>query len=45
MIEAISHLVHRDYSRIGEDFVKLGFIPPGTDLKPIIPALTKVRDR
>lgn len=35
--------MHRDYSRIGEDFIKLGFIPEGTDLTPIIPALTKVR--
>ena len=44
MIEAISHLVHRDYSRIGEDFQTLDFIPKGTDLTPIIPALTKVFD-
>ena len=44
MIEAISHLVHRDYSRIGEDFQKLDFIPQGTDLTPIVPALTKVFD-
>lgn len=44
MIEAISHLVHRDYSRIGEDFQTLDFIPKGTDLTPIIPALSKVFD-
>jgi len=44
MIEAISHLVHRDYTRIGEDFQTLDFIPKGTDLTPIIPALSKVFD-
>lgn len=43
MIEAISHLVHRDYEAIVEDFVTLDFIPPGTDLKPILPVLAKVQ--
>ena len=87
MIEAISHLIHRDYEAIGahctlispvlqqstlhalpsshictclvqfgpaphalphlavEDFVTLQFIPPGTDLKPILPALANVFDQ
>ena len=27
MIEAISHLVHRDYEGIGDDFKRLDFIP------------------
>lgn len=27
MIEAISHLVHRDYQGIGDDFKRLDFIP------------------
>ena len=44
MVEAIAHLIHRDYDKIGDDFVTLGFIPPGTDLKPIIPALSRVFD-
>ena len=30
MIEAIAHLIHRDYSEIGQDFINLDFIPPGT---------------
>ena len=42
MIEAIAHLIHRDYERIGEDFINLEFIPPGTDTTPLIPALTTV---
>jgi len=27
MIEAIAHLINRDYDLIGEDFVNLDFIP------------------
>ena len=44
MIEAIAHLIHRDYDRIGDDFVNLDFIPEGTDVKPIVPALGRVFD-
>ena len=45
MIEAIAHLINRDYERIVEDFVILDFIPPGTDLKPILPVLARVFDQ
>ena len=45
MIEAISHLVHRDYESIVKDFVTLDFIPPNTDLTPILPVLAKVFDQ
>eukprot|EP00798_Chlamydomonas_sp_ICE-L_P012411 gene12411-15603_t len=41
MIEAISHLIHRDYDAIVEDFVTLDFIPPDTDLRPIVPVLAR----
>lgn len=44
MIEAIAHLLNRDYSEIGQDFINLDFIPKGTDTAPIVPALTKVFD-
>ncbi|CAK9054188.1 Uncharacterized protein sll0005 [Durusdinium trenchii] len=44
MVEAISHLVHRDYAEIGGDFQKLDFIPDGVDVKPIVPALSRVFD-
>ena len=44
MIEAIAHLLNRDYSEIGKDFINLDFIPEGTDTRPIVPALTKVFD-
>ena len=45
MIEAVVHLIRRDYEAIVEDFVTLDFIPPGTDLKPILPVLAKVFDQ
>jgi predicted unusual protein kinase regulating ubiquinone biosynthesis (AarF/ABC1/UbiB family) len=45
MIEAISHLIHRDYEAIVEDFVTLQFIPRGTDLRPILPVLANVFDQ
>ncbi|KAL0376895.1 UNVERIFIED_CONTAM: hypothetical protein Scaly_0807100 [Sesamum calycinum] len=45
MIEAIAHLIHRDYAAIVKDFVKLGFIPEGVNLEPILPVLAKVFDQ
>jgi aarF domain-containing kinase len=44
MIEAIAHLINRDYTEIGQDFINLDFIPEGTDTTPIVPALTTVFD-
>mmetsp|Transcript_11709 Transcript_11709/g.20742 ORF Transcript_11709/g.20742 Transcript_11709/m.20742 type:complete len:849 (+) Transcript_11709:47-2593(+) len=44
MVEAIAHLVHRDYAEIGTDFRNLDFIPAGVDVKPIVPALSRVFD-
>lgn len=45
MIEAISHLIHRDYPAIVEDFVLLDFIPEGVNLDPIMPVLARVFDQ
>lgn len=45
MIEAIAHLIHRDYGAIVKDFVKLGFISEGVNLEPILPVLAKVFDQ
>lgn len=44
MVEAIAHLINRDYTEIGQDFINLDFIPKGTDTTPIVPALTLVFD-
>lgn len=45
MIEAIAHLIHRDYDEIVEDFVTLDFIAEGVDLNPIKPVLARVFDQ
>ncbi|NEQ50460.1 MAG: AarF/ABC1/UbiB kinase family protein [Leptolyngbya sp. SIO3F4] len=42
LIEAIVHMVNRDFDGLANDYVKLEFLTPETDLKPIIPALATV---
>jgi predicted unusual protein kinase regulating ubiquinone biosynthesis (AarF/ABC1/UbiB family) len=42
LIEAVVHLVNRDFEGLANDYVKLEFLTPETDLTPIIPALTSV---
>jgi predicted unusual protein kinase regulating ubiquinone biosynthesis (AarF/ABC1/UbiB family) len=44
LIEAIVHLVNRDFEGLARDYVNLGFLSPTTDLTPIIPALAQVFD-
>ncbi len=42
LIEAVVHLVNRDFEGLGQDYIKLEFLTPDTDLTPIIPALANV---
>ncbi|OCQ89606.1 hypothetical protein BCD67_13370 [Oscillatoriales cyanobacterium USR001] len=42
LLEAIVHLVNRDFEGLAKDYVKLEFLKPDTDLTPIIPALANV---
>jgi predicted unusual protein kinase regulating ubiquinone biosynthesis (AarF/ABC1/UbiB family) len=42
LIEAIVHLVNRDFEGLANDYVKLEFLTPDTDLTPIIPAFATV---
>lgn len=42
MIDAVVHAVNEDYEEMAYDFIKLGFLQPGTDLQPLIPALEKI---
>jgi predicted unusual protein kinase regulating ubiquinone biosynthesis (AarF/ABC1/UbiB family) len=42
LIEAIVHVVNRDFEGLANDYVKLDFLSPETDLTPIIPAFAKV---
>ncbi|NJM66181.1 MAG: AarF/ABC1/UbiB kinase family protein [Acaryochloris sp. RU_4_1] len=44
LVDALVHLVNKDYDRLAADFVKLGFLTPETDIRPIIPALEDVFD-
>jgi predicted unusual protein kinase regulating ubiquinone biosynthesis (AarF/ABC1/UbiB family) len=44
LIEAVVHLVNRDFEGLANDYVKLEFLTPETDLTPIIPALKSVFD-
>ena len=42
LIEAVVHMVNRDFEGLAGDYVKLEFLTPDTDLTPIIPALAEV---
>ncbi|MGP1373494.1 MAG: ABC1 kinase family protein [Almyronema sp.] len=42
LIEAVVHMVNRDFEGLAKDYVKLEFLTPDTDLTPIIPALGRV---
>ncbi len=42
LIEAVVHLVNRDFAGLAHDYVNLEFLTPETDLTPIIPALGAV---
>ncbi|MBW4565767.1 MAG: AarF/ABC1/UbiB kinase family protein [Mojavia pulchra JT2-VF2] len=42
LIEAIVHVVNRDFEGLAKDYVKLDFLSPDTDLTPIIPAFANV---
>jgi predicted unusual protein kinase regulating ubiquinone biosynthesis (AarF/ABC1/UbiB family) len=39
---SVVQLINKDYEALALDFVKLGFLTPDTDIKPIMPALEKV---
>lgn len=42
LIDAVVHAVNEDYKSMAGDFIKLGFLAPGTDISPIVPALEKI---
>lgn len=42
LVDAVVHLINKDYSDLAKDFVKLGFLTPDVDIHPIIPALESV---
>ena len=42
LVDSVVHLINRDYEDLANDFVKLGFLMPNTDVRPIVPALEAV---
>ena len=42
LIEAVVHLVNRDFEALARDYVKLDFLTPDVNLQPIVPALANV---
>ncbi len=42
LIQAVVHLVNRNFSKLSKDFVSLGFLAEDVDLSPIVPAFETV---
>mgnify|MGYP006269541445 CR=1 FL=1 len=42
LIQAVVHLVNRDFESLAHDYIQLDFLSEDTDLRPIIPALASV---
>ncbi|MEB3884525.1 AarF/ABC1/UbiB kinase family protein [Lyngbya sp. CCY1209] len=42
LVDSVVHLINKDYTELAGDFVRLGFLTPDTDIRPIIPALETV---
>ena len=42
LIEAVVHLVNRNFKKLSRDFVKLGFLAEDVNLEPIVPAFESV---
>lgn len=45
LIQAVVHLVNKDFDQLAKDFVRLEFLTQEVDLKPIVPAFAKVFSR
>ena len=42
LVDAVVHLINKDYQDLANDFIKLGFLAPGTNILLIVPALESV---
>lgn len=42
LVDSLVHLINREYTVLAQDYVRLGFLAPGTDVRPIVPALESV---
>ena len=44
LVDSVVHLINQEYDKLANDFVKLGFLTPDVDVRPIVPALQAVFD-
>ena len=44
LVDSVVHLINQEYDKLANDFVKLGFLTPDIDVRPIVPALEAVFD-
>ncbi|MBT9311803.1 ABC1 kinase family protein [Leptothoe kymatousa] len=44
LVDSVVHLINQEYDKLADDFVKLGFLTPDVDVRPIVPALEAVFD-
>ncbi|MEM9265353.1 MAG: AarF/ABC1/UbiB kinase family protein [Cyanobacteria bacterium P01_F01_bin.13] len=44
LVDSVVHLINQEYDKLADDFVKLGFLTPDVDVRPIVPALQAVFD-
>ncbi|MFE4105621.1 ABC1 kinase family protein [Almyronema epifaneia] len=42
LVDSVVHLINRDYPKLAQDFIWLGFLTPDIDITPIAPALELV---
>ncbi|MBE9068256.1 AarF/ABC1/UbiB kinase family protein [Leptolyngbya cf. ectocarpi LEGE 11479] len=44
LVDSVVHLINQEYDKLADDFVRLGFLTPDVDIRPIVPALQSVFD-
>jgi predicted unusual protein kinase regulating ubiquinone biosynthesis (AarF/ABC1/UbiB family) len=42
LVDSVVHLINKDYEQLGQDYVRLGFLQPNVEMKPIVKALESV---
>lgn len=42
LVDSVVHLLNKDYDELGQDYVRLGFLQPDIEMKPIVNALESV---
>jgi len=42
LVDSVVHLINKDYEQLGQAYINLGFLQPGTNLTPIVATLESV---